>query len=242
MRSRSLAKASAEEEAAAAAPENPLIAALLERSEANKALNDKKRLATSYANLARSRTVTDGASARARCAPPPPHAATRGRSCSATRPPPKRTSPHPGARTHSRTCFRLAESHGAPLTPPCLLPPPGTCAFPDNLIGCENMAEMGGVKWISDDLALECEGVPEGEICASKVGGVRACARARVRERATSAHARAFLDVSCEAKPSQCTPAPPPPSPPYVLADSSMLPTPTPPPHTIAAALLYVRA
>ena len=47
MRSRSLAKASAEEEAAAeeaaaAAPENPLIAALLERSEANKALNNKK--------------------------------------------------------------------------------------------------------------------------------------------------------------------------------------------------------
>eukprot|EP00793_Prasinoderma_coloniale_P006091 PRCOL_00004565-RA len=103
---RRLADASAEEEAAAAAPENPLIAALLERSEANKALNDKKRLATSYANLARSRTVTDG-----------------------------------------------------------------TCAFPDNLIGCENMAEMGGVKWISDDLALECEGVPEGEICASKAKG-----------------------------------------------------------------------
>lgn len=33
---------------------------LLARSEANKELNDKKRLATSYANLARSRTVSDG--------------------------------------------------------------------------------------------------------------------------------------------------------------------------------------
>lgn len=30
------------------------------KSAANKALNDKKRLATSYANLARSRTVYDG--------------------------------------------------------------------------------------------------------------------------------------------------------------------------------------
>lgn len=30
---------------------------------------------------------------------------------------------------------------------------------------------MGGVKWISDDLALECEGVPEGELCASKAKG-----------------------------------------------------------------------
>ncbi|GAX73167.1 hypothetical protein CEUSTIGMA_g620.t1 [Chlamydomonas eustigma] len=33
---------------------------LLAKSSANKALNDKKRLATSYANLARSRTVADG--------------------------------------------------------------------------------------------------------------------------------------------------------------------------------------
>ena len=49
------------------------------------------------------------------------------------------------------------------------------------------MAEMGGVKWLSDDLKLECEGVPEGEICASKVGGVRACAS----ERASDCSARA---------------------------------------------------
>ena len=84
----------------------------------------------------------------------------------------------------------------------------GTCAFPDNLIGCENMAEMGvrplcqqllghvwqatathsrggkcssqrvwvglcvqGVKWLSDDLELECEGVEEGEICPAKAKG-----------------------------------------------------------------------
>ncbi|KAG1652531.1 hypothetical protein FOA52_015877 [Chlamydomonas sp. UWO 241] len=33
---------------------------LLASSTANKAINDKKRLATSYANLARSRTVADG--------------------------------------------------------------------------------------------------------------------------------------------------------------------------------------
>jgi photosystem I subunit PsaN len=33
---------------------------LLAKTEANKALNDKKRLATSGANFERSRTVTDG--------------------------------------------------------------------------------------------------------------------------------------------------------------------------------------
>jgi hypothetical protein len=39
---------------------NPQTADLLARSAANKELNDKKRLATSSANVARSRTVTDG--------------------------------------------------------------------------------------------------------------------------------------------------------------------------------------
>ena len=56
----------AQEEAAVEAVEaveaeaevSPLIAALLEKTAANKELNDKKRLATSYANFARSRTVT----------------------------------------------------------------------------------------------------------------------------------------------------------------------------------------
>mmetsp|Transcript_6931 Transcript_6931/g.25542 ORF Transcript_6931/g.25542 Transcript_6931/m.25542 type:complete len:167 (-) Transcript_6931:186-686(-) len=100
------ALAEEEEVAEAAADVSPLVAALLEKTEANKELNDKKRLATSYANFARSRTVTDG-----------------------------------------------------------------TCAFPDNLIGCENKAEMGGVKWLSDDLELECEGVEEGDICPAKAKG-----------------------------------------------------------------------
>lgn len=68
-------------------------------------LNDKKRLATSYANLQRSRTVTDG-----------------------------------------------------------------SCAFPNNLIGCENAAEMGKVKFLSDDLKLECEGNEEGK-CPSRAKG-----------------------------------------------------------------------
>merc|ERR1712224_1191583 len=36
-----------------------LVSDLVEKSTANKELNDKKRLATSYANFARSRTVTD---------------------------------------------------------------------------------------------------------------------------------------------------------------------------------------
>jgi len=62
---------------------------LLAKSSANKATNDAKRLATSGANFARSRTVTDG-----------------------------------------------------------------TCEFPNNWVGCENAAETGSVKFLSDDLAL----------------------------------------------------------------------------------------
>eukprot|EP00878_Enallax_costatus_P000632 GHUV01000735.1.p2 GENE.GHUV01000735.1~~GHUV01000735.1.p2 ORF type:complete len:149 (+),score=49.30 GHUV01000735.1:171-617(+) len=46
--------------AAAAPAKADLTADLLAKSEANKALNDKKRLATSSANVARSRTVADG--------------------------------------------------------------------------------------------------------------------------------------------------------------------------------------
>jgi len=83
-----------------------LTADLLASSEANKELHDKQRLATSYANLARSRTVTDG-----------------------------------------------------------------TCAFPNNLVGCENLAELGDVKFITDDLKLECEGVADGKICPAKASG-----------------------------------------------------------------------
>ena len=64
-----------------------LVEDLLAKSAANKELHDAQRLATSGANLARSRTVTDG-----------------------------------------------------------------TCGFPDNLIGCENLAEAGKVKFLSDDL------------------------------------------------------------------------------------------
>lgn len=77
---------------------------LLAKTEANKALNDKKRLATSGANFARSRTVTDG-----------------------------------------------------------------TCSFPNNLVGCENLAERGNVKYLTDDLKLECEGTKG--ICPSKAKG-----------------------------------------------------------------------
>ena len=72
---------------------------LLARSAANKALNDSKRLATSGANFARSRTVTDG-----------------------------------------------------------------TCAFPNNIVGCENAAETGNVKYLSDDLKIECQGTESGKV------------------------------------------------------------------------------
>ena len=83
-----------------------LVADLVAKSEANKELHDKQRLATSYANLARSRTVTDG-----------------------------------------------------------------TCLFPNNLVGCENVAERGDVKFLTDDLKLECEGVEDGKICPSRAKG-----------------------------------------------------------------------
>ena len=84
----------------------PTVEEMLEKSQANKELNDKKRAATSGANLARSRTVTDG-----------------------------------------------------------------TCAFPNNLIGCENLAELGDVKYLSDDLKMECEGTKDGEACRAKRNG-----------------------------------------------------------------------
>ncbi|KAF8055286.1 hypothetical protein HT031_006812 [Scenedesmus sp. PABB004] len=91
--------------AAAAPAKADLTSDLLAKSSANKALNDKKRLATSSANVARSRTVADG-----------------------------------------------------------------TCSFPQNMFGCETSAARytGGVKFIADDYALECEGSDAGK-CASKV-------------------------------------------------------------------------
>merc|ERR1712196_38992 len=70
-----------------------LVSELLKKSTANKELNDKKRLATSYANFARSRTVADN-----------------------------------------------------------------TCRFPENFFGCQNAAELGDVKFLSDDINIECKG------------------------------------------------------------------------------------
>merc|ERR1719463_399263 len=81
-----------------------LVTELLEKTSANKKINDKKRLATSYANFARSRTVSDN-----------------------------------------------------------------TCRFPDNFFGCQNAAELGNVKFLTDDIRLECSG-KEGK-CASKSKG-----------------------------------------------------------------------
>ncbi|XP_057497012.1 photosystem I reaction center subunit N, chloroplastic-like [Actinidia eriantha] len=65
----------------------------LEKSKANKELNDKKRLATTDANFARAYTVQFG-----------------------------------------------------------------TCKFPENFTGCQDLAKKKKVKFISEDLALECEG------------------------------------------------------------------------------------
>jgi hypothetical protein len=45
----------------------------------------------------------------------------------------------------------------------------GTCAFPQNMFGCESAAGglTKGVKFIADDRALECEGKEAGK-CASR--------------------------------------------------------------------------
>ncbi|XP_062096464.1 photosystem I reaction center subunit N, chloroplastic [Humulus lupulus] len=70
-----------------------VIEEYLEKSKANKELNDKKRLATSGANFARAYTVQFG-----------------------------------------------------------------TCKFPENFTGCQDLAKQKKVPFLSDDLALECEG------------------------------------------------------------------------------------
>ncbi|GAB4848241.1 hypothetical protein Ancab_002908 [Ancistrocladus abbreviatus] len=70
-----------------------IIEDYLEKSKANKELNDKKRLATSAANFARAYTVEFG-----------------------------------------------------------------TCKFPENFTGCQDLAKQKKVPFLSDDLELECEG------------------------------------------------------------------------------------
>ncbi|MQM18360.1 hypothetical protein Taro_051349 [Colocasia esculenta] len=80
--------------AASSSPANAdVFDVYLERSKANKELNDKKRLATSGANFARAYTVEFG-----------------------------------------------------------------TCKFPENFTGCQDLAKQKKVPFISDDLAIECEG------------------------------------------------------------------------------------
>ncbi|DBB01422.1 hypothetical protein WJX77_004679 [Trebouxia sp. C0004] len=80
-----------------------LVADLLQKSETNKALHNRQRLATSGANFHNSRTIADG-----------------------------------------------------------------TCAFPKNLFGCGNQRVAGDVKYISDDIKIECEGREPGK-CNSRV-------------------------------------------------------------------------
>ena len=70
-----------------------IIEEYLEKSKANKELNDQKRLATSGANLARAYTVEFG-----------------------------------------------------------------TCKFPENFTGCQDLAKQKKVKFLTEDLELECEG------------------------------------------------------------------------------------
>ncbi|CAJ1937889.1 unnamed protein product [Sphenostylis stenocarpa] len=83
--------------AAAAASNSPanagIIEEYLEKSKANKELNDKKRLTTTGANFARAYTVEFG-----------------------------------------------------------------TCKFPENFTGCQDLAKQKKVPFLSDDLDIECEG------------------------------------------------------------------------------------
>jgi photosystem I subunit PsaN len=76
---------------------------LLAKSQANAELHNKQRLASSYSNFARSRTVTDG-----------------------------------------------------------------TCKFPGNVLGCDLGSYAGDVKYIADDVKLECSGKEAGK-CASNI-------------------------------------------------------------------------
>ena len=76
---------------------------LLAKSQANAELHNRQRLASSYSNFARSRTVTDG-----------------------------------------------------------------TCSFPENVLGCDVGSYAGDVKFIADDIKVECEGKDAGK-CASNI-------------------------------------------------------------------------
>eukprot|EP00897_Mesotaenium_endlicherianum_P010805 jgi/Mesen1/9753/ME000698S09225 len=84
----------------------PLVEELLARSEANKALNDAKRLATSGANGSRAWTVEIG-----------------------------------------------------------------SCRFPDNFTGCQDLARRKNVAFLSDDLKLECKGKAPGECASNNLWG-----------------------------------------------------------------------
>ena len=51
-----------------------------------------------------------------------------------------------------RGCFACGEAGFA-----CRTIADGTCAFPKNLFGCGNQVVAGDVKFISDDIKIECE-------------------------------------------------------------------------------------
>jgi hypothetical protein len=139
-----------------------LTADLLARSEANKAVNDKKRLLTSSANVARSRTVTDGTCG---CV----FGGGGGQWWMDLRP-----------RWHTKCFCLLALTFIGPektslfnleIQPP----PPQTHqilkpnSFPTNFFGCdETSAKLtGGVRFIQDDVDAECAGAEKGR-CASR--------------------------------------------------------------------------
>ena len=127
----------------------------------NKALNDKKRLATSGANFARSRTVTDGT-----CKFPEVGAATANAVAVAAgpqpRPPPSPDQRRPlprlarGAAPCAATLPRAASDSASASSCSChlllLLP-----LLPQNVLGCDVGSYAPNVAYIADDAKLECE-------------------------------------------------------------------------------------
>lgn len=55
----------------------------------------------------------------------------------------------------------------------------GTCKFPDNFTGCEDLAKKQGVAFISDDLELECEGKEPGKCASNNLWNAKSTASAK---------------------------------------------------------------
>ena len=119
-----------------------LTSDLLAKSTANAELHNKQRLATSYSNFARSRTVTDGTCKFPAVCPSALRAVTI-------------SLPILPSNRHHATLPHLTLFHT--YSPSA-----------QNVLGCDLGSYAGDVKYIADDAKLECEGKGEGK-CASNI-------------------------------------------------------------------------